>query len=127
MPNAELAMPHVDPILPLIVRLVHSANLALEWLLTYAIHSTILIGGLLLIASTPGGRKVIAGFGTWFWRFALVGGLVTASLQSLRSTSPVAGTLRLDRDTPAETVVRVEVNARHSAITSGNSLAVTRN
>ena len=32
---------------------VRFANALLEWLLTYAIHSTILIGGLLLLTAIP--------------------------------------------------------------------------
>lgn len=100
---------------------VHAANLVMEWLLTYAIHSTILIGGLLLLTATSFGRRLVAGHGTWAWRFALVGGLITASLQSLRTASPLAGTLRLDRDTPTRTMVRVEVERGHAA-TTGHSI-----
>jgi hypothetical protein len=86
-----------------------SANVLLEWLMTYAIHSTILIGGLLLLTWTPIGKRLVAGHGTWLWRFALVGAFVTASLQSMRSAAPLAGTLRFDRDTPTRTMVRMEV------------------
>jgi hypothetical protein len=106
----EKAMPpHVSEFLPLLGHAVHYANALFEWLLTYAIHSTLLIVGLLLLTSTTIGRRLVAGHGTWLWRFALVGGLATASLQSLRSTAPLAGTLRLDGDSPARTVVRVDV------------------
>ncbi len=103
-------MPHVNPMISMIGSAVHAANMLLEWLMTYAIHSTILIGGLLLLASTGMGRRLVTGLGSWAWRFALVGALVTASLQSLRSTAPLSGTLRLDGDTPVRTIVRVEVN-----------------
>ena len=103
-------MPHVSPMIGLIGAAAHAANVLLEWLMTYAIHSTILIGGLLLLTSTATGRRLVARHCSWAWRFALVGALVTASLQSLRSAAPLAGTLRLDGDTPARTIVRVEVN-----------------
>ena len=107
--------------------LTHWASLLLEWLITYAIHSTLLIGGLLLITATSRGRQVLAGTGSWLWRFALVGALVTASLQSIRTTSPLAGTLRLDGDTPARTMVQVEVNRVHTAIATGYSTTTGRN
>lgn len=99
----------VNSMVPFIASAVHGANALLEWLLTYAIHSTLLIGGLLLLTSSAAGRRIVAGHGSWLWRFALVGALVTASLQSIREASPLAGTLRLDGDTPARTVVRMEV------------------
>ena len=99
----------VSSLVPIIGSVVHGANALLEWLLTYAIHSTLLIGGLLLLTATAAGRRLVDGHGSWLWRFALVGAVVTASLQSIRAESPLAGTLRLDRDTPARTVVRMEV------------------
>ena len=98
-----------NSILPIIGSVVHAVNVLLEWLMTYAIHSTILIGSLLLVTSTPIGKRLVAGHGTWLWRFALVGALITSSLQSVRSTDPVSGTLRLDRGAPARTMVHVEV------------------
>lgn len=102
-------MPPVSEVFRLVGSAVHAANVLLEWLMTYAMHSTILIGGLLVLTSTTFGRRFLAGHGSWIWRFALVGALVTASLQSVRSAAPLAGTLRLDRDTPARTLVRVDV------------------
>lgn len=100
MPNAEA--------FEVLGSVVHFANTLLEWLMTYAIHSTILIGGLLVLTSTAAGRKLASGHGTWIWRFALVGAVITATLQSVRSAAPLAGTLRLDGDTPARTMVRVQ-------------------
>lgn len=102
-------MPPVSEVFRLVGSAVHAANVLLEWLMTYAMHSTILIGGLLVLTSTTFGRRFLAGHGSWIWRFALVGALVTASLQSVRSAAPLAGTLRLDRDTPSRTLIRVDV------------------
>ena len=102
-------------LLPLIGSLVRFANVAFEWLLTYAIHSTLLIGGLLLLTSIPAGRRLVAGHGSWLWRFALVGAIATASVQSIRSASPLTGTLRLDGDTPVATTMRLDM---HEEITS---------
>jgi Zn-dependent protease with chaperone function len=111
-------MSHVSETLRLIGTAVHAANVLLEWLMTYAIHSTILIGGLLLLMSTVIGRRLLSGHGSWIWRFALVGALITASLQSIRSAAPLAGTLRLDGDTPARTMVRVEVRREDGPLLS---------
>ncbi len=102
-------MTPISTIAPLIGSAVHAVNVLLEWLLTYAIHSTLLIGGLLLVTSTAVGRRLLAGHGSWLWRFALVGAVITASLQSIRSSAPLAGTLRLDGDTPQRTMVRIDI------------------
>lgn len=104
---------------PLIGSAVHMVNALLEWLMTYAIHSTILIGSVLLLTSTSVGRRLVAGHGSSLWRFALVGALVTSSLQTLRSAAPVTGTLRLDRDTPPRTMVRVEITREKIEPASG--------
>lgn len=116
-------MPNADS-LALLGSVVHFANVLLEWLMTYAIHSTILIGGLLVLTFTTAGRKLVAGHGSWIWRFALVGAVITSSLQSLRSAAPLTGTLRLDGDTPARTMVRVE--ARHTDNFAGLEWRTTR-
>ena len=112
-------MLHGSSFLPLIGSAVHIVNALLEWLMTYAIHSTLLIGSVLLLTSTSVGRRLVAGHGSSLWRFALVGALVTSSLQTLRSTAPVTGTLRLDGDTPSRTMVRVEVTREKLEPASG--------
>jgi beta-lactamase regulating signal transducer with metallopeptidase domain len=116
----------VSAIYRVIGSLLHSANVVLEWLITYAIHSTLLIGALLLLTSTPFGRQALGRNGSWLWRFALVGALVTASLQSIRSTAPLSGTLRLDGDTPARTTVHVQVNRERTAVTPGDFMSPGR-
>jgi beta-lactamase regulating signal transducer with metallopeptidase domain len=104
-------MQPASDLLPFIAAGVRAANGVAEWLMTYAIHSTLLIGGLLLITATARGRRVVAAHGSWLWRFALVGAVVSASLQSVRSSSPLGGTLRVDKDTPAIMSVRVEMTS----------------
>lgn len=104
-------MPSASDLLPYFVASLRVANGLAEWLMTYAIHSTLLIGGLLLITATARGRRVAAAHGSWLWRFALVGAIASASLQSVRSSSPLGGTLRVDKDTPASMSVRVEMKS----------------
>jgi hypothetical protein len=68
---------------------------AVDWLLTYLIQSTILIGGVCLLLSTPLGRRLAPASAAWAWRFALVGAVVSASIQSIRTPDPLAGTVRV--------------------------------
>ena len=109
----------VNALVPIISGTLHALNFVIEWLVTYSIHSTILVGGLLLFTSTSLGRRMVAGHGTWLWRFALVGGLATASMQSLRTAEPLGGTLRLDGNTPQRTIVRMEVQQTGSVADRG--------
>ncbi len=63
-------------------------EVVLSWLLTYAVHSTVLLGGVALLThrlvQSHAVREVL-------WKTALVGGLVTASLQVGLGLRPVAG------------------------------------
>ena len=109
----------VNTLLPIVSGVLHTLDFVFAWLLTYSIHSTLLIGGLLLLTSTSVGRRIVAGHGTWLWRFALVGGLATASLQSLRAAAPLGGTLRLDGNTPQRTMIRLDVQETGSVAENG--------
>src|SRR5688572_32284203 len=115
MRNGETAMLPVSSMYRVIGSLLHSANVVLEWLITYAIHSTLLIGALLLLTSTSFGRQALGRNGSWLWRCALGGALVTASLQSIRSTAPPSGTPRRHGDTPARATFRAGVNRGRTA------------
>src|SRR5688572_20246102 len=114
-----MAMLPVNTLVPIISGTLHALNFVIEWLVTYSIHSTILVGGLLLFTSTSLGRRMVAGHGTWLWRFALVGGLATASMQSLRTAAPLGGTFRLDGNTPQRTMIRMEVEQTSSVTDRG--------
>ena len=63
-------------------------EVVLSWLMTYAVHSTVLLGGVALLTHrlvrSHAVREVL-------WKTALVGGLVTASLQVGLGLRPVAG------------------------------------
>ena len=56
------------------------ALLAVAWLLTYLLHSTILLGGAWLLAATRAVRSPVAKDA--LWKVCLVGGLVTATVQT---------------------------------------------
>ncbi|MBW8875236.1 MAG: hypothetical protein JF614_09750 [Acidobacteria bacterium] len=75
------------------------AQYALAWLLTYLLHSTLLLG-LAWLASEPLARWSVAAEEA-VWKLALVGALLTASLQVAAGWEPVAGRWRLAEASPA--------------------------
>jgi hypothetical protein len=75
------------------------AHVALAWLLTSLLHSTLLLG-LAWLASKPLARWSVAAEET-MWRLALAGGLLTASLQLAAGWEPPAGRWRLTDASPA--------------------------
>ena len=79
------------------------AQAALAWLLTYLLHSTLLLG-LAWLASKPLARWSVAAEET-MWKLALVGALLTASLQLAAGWEPAAGRWRLAAASPAAPAV----------------------
>lgn len=77
------------------------------WMVTYLIHSTVLLGGAWLVDRLSRNRP------DWqelAWRVALVGGLVTATVQTAASLRPVGGTFSLAEPPPAtERVIQREM------------------
>lgn len=69
------------------------ADAAAAWLLTYMVHSTLLIVSVWLVTSRKSLRDATRDV---LWKAALVGGLITASVQSALSHEPLGGQLRLD-------------------------------
>ncbi|MFL6237038.1 MAG: M56 family metallopeptidase [Thermoanaerobaculia bacterium] len=69
------------------------AGQALAWMLTYLLHSTLLLG-LAWLASKPLSRWSVAAE-EMVWKLALVGALFTASLQLAAGWQPLAGQWRL--------------------------------
>lgn len=66
---------------------------AAAWLLTYALHSTLLMGAAALLARRVRGEA----WRDTLWKAALVGGLVTATAHSVSGYSSPAGTWQLHR------------------------------
>lgn len=69
------------------------ARPATAWLLTYLLHSTLLLGAVWLLSSRLGARTLP--IQEAIWRVALVGGLVTASLQLGLGLEPAVGGWKL--------------------------------
>ncbi len=70
---------------------------AIAWLLTYAVHSTILLAAAWLVtaklARSERAREAL-------WKLALVGGVATASVQRFFELEPRAASFRLERASP---------------------------
>ena len=68
-----------------------------SWLLTYLIHSTLLLSLAWLVTSrVRGGVRALA-LRDMVWKAALVGGLATATLQTGLELQPLGGAIALDR------------------------------
>ena len=68
------------------------SDVAAGWLLTYIVHSTIILIVAWVIASRP---RVSVGVRDVIWKFALLGGIATASVQTAVSREPLGGQLLL--------------------------------
>lgn len=69
------------------------ASQAMAWLLTYALHSTLFLGLAWLVSRRLAQRMPAVEEAVW--RFALVAGLITASLQLSMGREPLTGSWRL--------------------------------
>jgi beta-lactamase regulating signal transducer with metallopeptidase domain len=92
-----------------ILRWTESAS---AWLLTYVVHSTLLIGAVWFATSWKRMRDTTRDV---LWRVGLVGGLVTASIQTAVGHQPLGGQLRLGAR-PAEAQQEVRVAVRETVV-----------
>jgi HEAT repeat protein/beta-lactamase regulating signal transducer with metallopeptidase domain len=79
---------------------------ALAWLLTYALHSTLFLGGAWLLAA----RRVVRSHHAkdLLWKTALVGGIVTASAQTAARSTSWSSPIALPASRPALVVGSAE-------------------
>ncbi len=89
----------------------------LLWLAAYCIHSTILLGGVWLGGRFLGRRRL--GIQEALWRVALVGGLVTATLQMATGLRPLGGELQL-----AGPGLRAEMTSNQQITTSSPAAGI---
>lgn len=68
-----------------------------SWLLTYLIHSTLLLSLAWLVTSRVRGGAPAPALRDMIWKAALVGGLATATLQTGLELQPLGGAIVLDR------------------------------
>src|SRR5687768_6328467 len=73
--------------------LLRWTDAASAWLLTYLVHSTLLLVGVWVVASSRWVRDTTRDV---LWKLALVGGIVSATGQSIVAREPLAGQVELD-------------------------------
>jgi len=73
--------------------LLRWTDAASAWLLTYLVHSTLLLVGVWVVASSRWVRDTTRDV---LWKLALVGGIVSATAQSIVAREPLAGQVELD-------------------------------
>jgi hypothetical protein len=97
-----------------------------NWLLTYAIHSTILICSVYLIATLLG--RVGDGFKDLLWKLALMGAIVTATAQVGAGIRPVLGAFEVETGGAEVSAVGGEVDEvttrRHVIMTDSGTYSV---
>ena len=89
------------------------ADVAAAWLLTYLVHSMVILALAWIVTSRP---RVTDTVREVIWKFALVGGLLTASIQTAVAREPLGGQFRLAPRTavPAEEL-RISMRSAHTA------------
>ncbi len=75
-----------------------------SWLLTYALHSTLLLGLVWVITRRP--AHLSFRLKETLWRAALLGGFATATLQTAGGIAPLAGHVDLFRNRPQRPLIR---------------------
>ncbi|HTK52531.1 MAG TPA: M56 family metallopeptidase [Gemmatimonadaceae bacterium] len=98
------------PDLQTVVRLTDSTA---GWLLTYLVHSTVILGAVWLIASR---RRVSDTVREILWKFALLGGIVTATAQTVAAREPLGGQLRLAPRTGGSVAPAMRIAVRHDVL-----------
>lgn len=101
--------------------------LVLAWLLTYLVHSSILLAGAWLLCAarivrSPVAREVV-------WKVCLVGGILTATVYSLSPYQPYASHLLLPsaaRSAPATSAARIDMPAPVATLERASVSQATR-
>ena len=96
---------------------------AAAWLLTYLVHSTLILLATWAITSR---RHMSDAVRDLFWKTALVGGIVTASLQTVVGREPLGGQLRLAPRTAGAAMQNVRLSIRDELPQSAPRAALPR-
>jgi beta-lactamase regulating signal transducer with metallopeptidase domain len=84
-------------------------DIGAAWLLTYLVHSTLILLATLLVTQR---RRMPDATRDILWKAALVGGVVTASIQTAVAREPLGGQLRLAPRTAAQPTPAMRVAVR---------------
>lgn len=96
---------HVESWLVLIPHAIGVAERVVGWLATYAIHSTLLILAAVVLTSRRVPWSLSTAAHEVIWKGAIVGGLVTATLQVAAAASPIGGTWNVRSATERRTLL----------------------
>ena len=118
-----MPLPAADTLGGLLLPLVRAAVWLVNWLATYAVHSTIIVGLVWLACRTSLGRRLPASQQASLWRVALVGGVVTATLQSVGAFAPLTGTMRVASELSSSVTLGVFVTAESSPFAEPAAIA----
>lgn len=101
------------------LEMLRASGVALDWLVTYAVHSTVIIGVVWWLTSRRSSLRLSPAHASWLWMVALVGGVLTATLQVSGVVPALGGTVRVGERLATRAMVRVEVVARQDALPPG--------
>jgi len=109
--------------LPDVETVVRLTDSTAGWLLTYLVHSTVILCAVWFIAAQ---RVVSDTVREILWKSALVGGIVTATIQTAVSREPLGGQLRLAPRTAGRQVPALRVTVRTDIPDTRPQLVVMR-
>lgn len=93
------------------------------WLLTYLVHSTVILSAVWLIASR---RRVSETVREILWKSALMGGIVTATAQAVVAREPLAGQLRLAPRTAGSVAPAMHIAVRGDVLEARPRIVLLR-
>ena len=109
--------------LPDVQTVLRLTDSAAAWLLTYLIHSTVILGAVWLITSR---RRVSDTVRDVLWKSALLGGLVTATAQTAVAREPLAGQLRLAPRTTGSVAPAMRIAVRTDFLDAPHRVVLLR-
>ena len=109
--------------LPDVQTVLRLTDSAAAWLLTYLIHSTVILGAVWLITSR---RRVSDTVRDVLWKSALLGGLVTATAQTAGAREPLAGQLRLAPRTTGSVAPAMRIAVRTDFLDAPHRVVLLR-
>ena len=109
--------------LPNAVTVVRFADVTAAWLLTYLVHSTVI---LLTVWGVASRKRVSVTVREILWKSALVGGILTASVQTAATRAPLGGQVRLAPRTGGQQAPMVRVSVRDVGTGAPSGIFVMR-
>jgi beta-lactamase regulating signal transducer with metallopeptidase domain len=109
--------------LPDVQTVVRLTDSTAGWLLTYLVHSTVILSAVWLIASR---RRVSETVREILWKSALLGGIVTATAQAVVAREPLGGQLRLAPRTSGSVAPAMHIAVRDDVLDARPRIVLLR-